>query len=210
MMNTNTLARHYETLTPWERLPLMVAATARGDDIEFARLGRSASRHRLRVANYSALSERLRELATLYMLRQLNAAMFLGQALGLLGPAVVAARCLLMRQVQLWKVAQTTAYRFVVNADGWKLFCAELQVDPDDPLRDLAGYTNVRESEEIARVVACSREQALADLREAIERKEYVQGSSSAAARCDYRLETAEEVARSMRMGLDRFQELWS
>ena len=33
-MNTSAVARYYETLTAWERLPLIVAASARADDLE--------------------------------------------------------------------------------------------------------------------------------------------------------------------------------
>ena len=32
-MTTNQLARYYQTLTPWERLPLLVAACQRGDAV---------------------------------------------------------------------------------------------------------------------------------------------------------------------------------
>ena len=32
-MTTNQLAHYYQTLTPWERLPLLVAACQRGDAV---------------------------------------------------------------------------------------------------------------------------------------------------------------------------------
>ena len=37
-MNTNGLARLYDRLTPRERLPLIMAASARGDEMERERL----------------------------------------------------------------------------------------------------------------------------------------------------------------------------
>jgi hypothetical protein len=43
-MNTKGLARHYAILTPWERLPLILAASARGDEQERSRLATSAPR----------------------------------------------------------------------------------------------------------------------------------------------------------------------
>lgn len=43
-MNTKTLARHDDTLTPRERFPLIVAAAVRGDDLERERLVSSAPR----------------------------------------------------------------------------------------------------------------------------------------------------------------------
>jgi len=41
-MNTASLARHYDALTPWERWPLLIAAEARADDVEHDRLAQSA------------------------------------------------------------------------------------------------------------------------------------------------------------------------
>lgn len=41
-MNTTKLAKHYESLTPEERLPLIIAACCRGDETERARLANSA------------------------------------------------------------------------------------------------------------------------------------------------------------------------
>ena len=123
-MNTNGLAKHYDLLTPWERLPLTVAALARGDDVEVERLGRSAPKLGIRVANYWGLIDGLNCLAMTYMLRQFDAAMILGYALGLLGPKLVAHKRTSKQENLLWRAAQTRAYRFVVSADGWKMFCA--------------------------------------------------------------------------------------
>lgn len=41
-MNTNTLVRHYDRLTPWERVALVMAAVARGDETERQRLADTA------------------------------------------------------------------------------------------------------------------------------------------------------------------------
>jgi hypothetical protein len=208
-MNTDGLAKHYNLLTPWERLPLMVAAMARGDDVEYERLGRSAPNRRLRVANYWGLSDGLRNIATSYMLRQLEAAVCLGHAVGLLVPWLRSAKGASKGEERVWKAVQTRAYIFLVRADGWKLFCAELHIDPDDPLRNLPGYSALRETEKTARLVACSPEQALANIREDPERKESAQGASSAVP-CEYHIDTPEDVARSMREDLEQLHELWS
>ena len=83
-MNTNGLARRYEALTPWERLPLLVAASARGDEVERDRLARSAPQHDFRVPDYWGLCEGLEELATMYLLHQLELAALYGRVVGLL------------------------------------------------------------------------------------------------------------------------------
>src|SRR5882724_10042301 len=48
-MNTKSLARHYPALTAAERLSLLMAAGARGDDVEHARLADTAPRETWRV-----------------------------------------------------------------------------------------------------------------------------------------------------------------
>src|SRR5690348_10803104 len=75
-MNSDHLARHYEALTPWERLPLIVAASARGDAVEEDRLARSAPRHAFRLPDFWGLAEGLDDLMKLYLLQQLDLAAF--------------------------------------------------------------------------------------------------------------------------------------
>jgi hypothetical protein len=41
-MNVNALTKYYDTLTPWERLPALLAASARGDEPEAQRRSRTA------------------------------------------------------------------------------------------------------------------------------------------------------------------------
>src|ERR1700680_3357005 len=106
-MNTNGLIKHYDLLTPWERLPLTVAALARGDDVEVELLGRSAPKLGLRVGNYWGLLDGLNGLATTYMLRQLDAATILRYALGFLGPKLVADKRTSKEENLIWKAAQT-------------------------------------------------------------------------------------------------------
>lgn len=51
-MNTDCLARCYGTLTPGERVPLLLAASARADAVEQDRLARSAPKHGFRLPDY--------------------------------------------------------------------------------------------------------------------------------------------------------------
>jgi hypothetical protein len=83
-MNTALLARHYDVLTPWERLPLLVAAAARADEVEQDRLARAAPKQAFRVPDYWGLLEGLEGLAQLYVLRQLDSAACFWRLLGAL------------------------------------------------------------------------------------------------------------------------------
>jgi hypothetical protein len=62
-------------------------------------------------------------------------------------------------KVRMW------AYVLTAKRDGWRRFCAELKVDPDVFLQDMPGYDTVKRSEEAARLVAFSVDEARAWLR---------------------------------------------
>jgi hypothetical protein len=111
---------------------------------------------------------------------------------------------------RLWRALQTLACTFVVRADGWKLLCAELHVDPDSLIRELPGHDSICEMEEQARQIACSPEEAAAYLRErAAERDEPANGEAPTVRR-EYPIVTAEDVARSMRKCLEMKLASWS
>ena len=71
-MNTAKLAQHYEVLTPWQRLPLLVAASSRADEAEHDRLVRSAPTLTFHVPDHWGLADGMRHLVTYYVLRQLE------------------------------------------------------------------------------------------------------------------------------------------
>ena len=73
-MNANGMARLYDTLTPWERAPLWLAAGARGDEAERQRLARSAPRNSFRVPDTYGPIEALRKAAAVYIMVQLDLA----------------------------------------------------------------------------------------------------------------------------------------
>jgi hypothetical protein len=56
-VNTNGLAKLYDRLTPHERLPLIVAAAAWGDDQERQRLMGSAPKKLYEVPDYQGLAD---------------------------------------------------------------------------------------------------------------------------------------------------------
>jgi hypothetical protein len=59
------------------------------------------------------------------------------------------------------------AYLFTANLDGWRRFCSEFTIDPELLMNDLPGYDTVKRTEEAARIMACTPEEATAWLRQA-------------------------------------------
>ncbi len=210
-MNTTNLARHYEVLTPWERLSLLVAAAGRADEVEGRRLAQSAPKVGFRLPNYWGLADGLESLMKLYLLRQLDAAVLYWRVTGLLNQEPLGEETATERRRhdRLWRAVRTLAFRFVVRADGWKLLCRQLQIDPVVVLRELPGYETVCQMEGVARSIACTAEEALAWLQEGGAGDAEAEGESPRERR-HYRLDSAEEVARSMRAFLEGELAGWS
>jgi hypothetical protein len=159
----NSLAKHYGVLTPFERLPLIVAASGRGDEAEAMRLAKSAPRHVFKVADCYGLIQGLEGLANYYLMTQLDLAVHYQTAL--IGYEETSSslqnRKAHAQADRLWKVAQLSAYWFFITADAWNLVCAELLIDPEVPLRDLPGFANLKRLEAVLRSSAFSAQEAV-------------------------------------------------
>src|SRR5262249_47000612 len=81
-VNTNGLAKHYESLTPWERVPLILAAMARGDEPERTRLVQSAPRLAYAVQNHAGLADALFKVSAAHFMRLLDLVACYGAVLG--------------------------------------------------------------------------------------------------------------------------------
>jgi hypothetical protein len=210
-MNTTNLVRQYGALTPWERLPLIVAAAGRGDEVEENRLAQTAPRVDFRIANCWSLVQGLDLLARHYLLVQLDNAVIYWRVMNLLDkePLFGQTRKAKQREERLWRALETLAYRIVVQADGWKLFCRQLQIDPDVPLKDLPGHGAVSHVEKLARSLACTPEEAWIRLREAVGSDKLLEGNAPPEA-SECHVGTAEEVARFMREFLEAQITTWS
>jgi hypothetical protein len=166
-VNIKTLAKLYDRLTPWERLPLITAAVERGDDAETHRLSRSAPRLHLRLPDYHGLSDGLMLLTFFHVIGQLERGLLYWHAAGAAAEAEefpvgpddkgFAER--------LWGVARLTAYRLNVEADGWTRFCAALHLDGEALLRNLPCYDTLQRTQQTARLVACTAAEAADYLR---------------------------------------------
>ena len=166
-MNTKAMAKLYDRLTPWERLPLIVAAVDRGDDAEAQRLSRSAPRIQLSLPDYHGLSDGLMLLTFFHVIGQLERGLLYWHATGAAAeaeefPVGEDDKDLAER---LWGVARLTAYRLGFEADGWARFCAELHLDGEALLRDLPCYDSLRRTQQTARALAWTADEAADCLR---------------------------------------------
>jgi hypothetical protein len=206
---TTRLARHYDVLTPWERLPLLVAATARGDTVEIGRLSRSAPSDVFWAPDYHALVQGLSQLAHHYLLQQLDRAALFWKTISFMDQKPPEARKRGDGRVEdgLARRARVLAYWFVVLADGWQLFCQRLGIDPDVPLRGLPGCEAVRQMDELARVTSCTTDEVSAWLGEALRRDERSAGGATEFTETP---ESVEMVARRMLAFLEGELAIWS
>jgi hypothetical protein len=194
-MNTNSIAKHYETLTPFERLPLIVAACYRGDDAEAARLARSAPRRRL--PDYHGLAEGLFISVVFHVMAQLERMAIFWNGEGLVESwHTFGSKEQTAKAEQLADLVRMMGRTITVEAEGWKRFCTELHVDPETLLRDLPVYDTLKRGEEAARIVAFSDEEAGAFLRKELGE--------------DTIPRNVEDSAKEMRTFLDKWHERWA
>jgi hypothetical protein len=200
-MNSDGLAKLYDGLTPRERVPLMVAASCRGDAAEAQRLSRSAPKQTMVVPDYHGWSEGLFALSAFHL-----------QTLGVLGvvPRFVKKKTDAKRRSEgLLNVIRILAYRIVVESDAWKLFCAGLNIDPEALLRDQPSYDLIWRMEKTARAEAFTPEEALTHVRRAAMVPEGSRGPAGAT-ECEYCLTTAEDRAQEMQEFLEERVASWS
>ena len=194
-MNHNGLTKHYDVLTRWERVPLILAATARGDEAETERLANSAPRHGFKVADCYGLIQGLEWLASYYLLNQLDLVVHYQTAM--IGSTEerpsLGAKKMKTDADRLWKIAQWYAYWFLVTADAWKRVCAEMMIDPEIPLRDNPGYENVKRLESVLRQSAFSAEEAADYFAQLHQRQDPMTYPNEVSRK--YQFETAEEMA---------------
>jgi hypothetical protein len=166
-MNTNGLAKLYGHLTPRERLPLIMAAHARGDEAERDRLVRSAPCVGYSVPDHYGLAEGLQMQSFYHLVEMLNLAVHYWRCSGLLEePPFGTAKEKKARDGRLWNILRLFAYLLTVKAEGWRRFCAELQIDGELLLQHLPGWETVRQADQAARGVAFTPEEATAFIRQ--------------------------------------------
>lgn len=150
-MNTTKLAKHYESLTPEERLPLIIAACGRGDETERARLANSAPLVSYQNRHHLLLSSRLKEVASRLIARQLELAAQVFHSLAISG-----------FDDDIPEVVRVLALYFVVNQDAWREFCAGFGVESDAVLIGMVGAETIAEMEPRIRRLAHTADEATA------------------------------------------------
>jgi hypothetical protein len=196
-VNTKTLAKMYDVLTPFERLPLIIAASERGDDAEADRLARSAPRMDVRLPHYHGLGEGLLLLSLLHTIGQLELGLMYWHVSALAADweEFEVDEKDRERAERMWACARMAAYRFCVQADAWKQLFGELKIDPEALLRDLPCHDTLHRMEELARLMAFTAEEATAQLRR--------HGPA------DTEAPTVEGAARAMRAFIDSRVKWW-
>ncbi len=166
-MNTDALAKLYDRLTPLERFPLILAAAERGDDAEVQRLSHSAPRIHLSLPDHHALSDGVLLQALIHVIDQLNLGLLFWHVQALIADweAFPVGKEDKARADRLWDSTRLAAYRFCLEADGWRQLCAELKIDPEALLRGVRGYGALQMTERAARGLLWSPEEATAYLR---------------------------------------------
>ncbi|MBI3463852.1 MAG: hypothetical protein HY000_12470 [Planctomycetes bacterium] len=167
-MNTNSLAKQYATLTPRERLPLIMAAAVREDESERMRLVNSAPRFTCTVPDHFPLAQALDEAASIFMMRLLDLATWFWRASGLLEQRF-------WRRIdepedetdaEMWDLVRLFAYLFSTKLQGWRRVCAELNLTEADALLEcLPGWESVRSTETATKGLVMSAEDATAIVR---------------------------------------------
>ena len=69
------------------------------------------------------------------------------------------------RAERLWDLVRMAGYKLGVEANAWRRLHEELHIDPEWFLRDLRGYDTVKLTEQAARLVPWTAEEAAAGMR---------------------------------------------
>jgi hypothetical protein len=151
-MNTNGLAKQYGCLTPRERLPLILAASARGDEVERERLGRSAPRVGYRVPDHFGLAMAFREVCEQHFMELLNLAANYLQASAYSDAEEGA------EGGRFFDLAGVLGYVYRMSLAGWRLFCEEHRLEPELYWSYLPGVDTIRRAEKMAAEAAFTEE----------------------------------------------------
>jgi hypothetical protein len=188
-MNTKGLAKLYDRLTPRERLPLIMGASGRGDDLDRQRLVASAPRVSYRVPDYFGLAQAVREVSEMHFMELLTLTANYFESLGLANAEGGE------EGEESFDTAMLLGYLLKVQLAGWRQFCGELDLDPELCWSCLPGYDTVRRAEKMAERVAFTPE-AVA---------EYLRRLTSGTRR----VVTADDVASGLRDCLRARAEWW-
>jgi hypothetical protein len=167
-MNRNGVAKHYGTLTAEERFRLILAAGARGDKGEQARLVGAGRRLTLCVEDHGPFALAFNELAVLTFGELLAEAADYLEALAWVTDDVRGADHSEggggggAAGVGAWErssdIASALGFMLKIKAGGWTLFCERMRVPPFALWVCLRGYARLQRALALAQHVAFSPE----------------------------------------------------
>jgi hypothetical protein len=144
-MNTNGLAKQYDKLTPLERLPLIMAAAARGDEAERNRLVQSAPQSCYSMPDYWGAAETFRYLSDFHFMKLLDfAAAYFDCFAAAPKPKKSA------DPLDGWAEAMLCGYLFQTYLTGWHKFCAEINMAPELLWKLLPGFETIKRADELS------------------------------------------------------------
>jgi hypothetical protein len=194
-MRTDGLARHYGKLTPRERVPLIVAANARGDEAEAARLVASAPQVYYALPDYHGLADGLRLLAVQHAAEQLGLAALFWRVCAEVARGARAAELAGFVPENLMGAALRLRQRFAAASAAWARFCGDLHLDPNGFLAGLPGCEALALAERELRATTASLAEAQAFL---------------AADPADgFKESTVDDLADGLHAALDRLEGRW-
>jgi hypothetical protein len=177
-MKADGLAKHYGSLTPEERLPLIMAAAGRKDDAEWERLVSSAPTVTWILRHHFGLSQAFGEVSDIHYMELLSSAagylelMWLSETLEPEDeePEEKAETPEDDEEVDdgepeskqefFQDGAMYLGYLVKAKLAGWRLFCAEQRVDPEVVWSHLPGYSLVQRAARMAEDLAFTAEGA--------------------------------------------------
>ena len=162
----------------------------------------------LRLPDYYGLYTAFSDLEMVYLIRQLDMVASYWRATALERQQLAWGHDQNDLRMSLDGLRRMLALYFLVDAQAWKLLCADLKIDPEAILRDAPGYQVLQEMEIEAREVAFRPEEAMKFLRKHFRRLGPKGDRTNA--RYEFQVPAAAEVARSMRATLEENAKQWS
>jgi hypothetical protein len=123
----------YDKLTPWERLPLLMAARRRGDEGESGRLAATAPKVACQLPDYYGLGQAFTLVSLLHFIEVSRLAAQYFATFRLPDDTRKEEQVALDQRVLM-------AHLFKTTLAGWRQFCAEFRFDPESCWSSLPGF----------------------------------------------------------------------
>jgi len=209
-MNANALAKQYEKLTSRERFSLLIAAAARGDELDRTRLLQSAPRLSYDLADHHGLMASFTWLSDFHFTCLLDLAACYFEAFGALRPN--------RKKVDeaAWDNLMLQGYTFQTHLVGWRKFCAELKVDPEFFWEGRPGLKTIKRADAVSGTGPGQGLPGAAFVEEGVARLVIQYGLRDREAEVDddavkeVRIVNADNIAADLHIILEKLMEQWS